>query len=227
MYAVLVPARDSADASAMYLATLLQEVQTALVPPDTVDKLSDGVMSLWLHADGRLTDPRPADTLLPREVGAALTAAIDSVTRRGWLGPVLPPLRTDSVALLLMVHYPDQRTPLSVPLFRVTSPPAYFEFQVEKPALSQSGNPGPTYPESLRKLSLDGEVLAQFVVSQTGRAEMRTFRVLKATHAEFATSVRAVLPRMRFHPAELNGCPVRQIVQLPFAFKVRLSPDLP
>jgi TonB family protein len=221
MYAALVPARDTADAPAMYLATLLQEVQTAFEAPDTIAKLSDGIMSVWLHADGRLTDPRSADTLLPGEVVGALTAAIDSVGRRGWAGPVIPPLREDSVHLLLIVHYEDQRTPMSLPLFQVTTPPAFFEFQVEKPAVAQHGNPTPDYPEHLRELYLEGEVLAQFVISQAGRPEMDTFRVLRSDHPDFTMAVRQVLPRMRFHPAVVDGCVVRQLVQQPFAFKLR------
>ena len=45
MYATLVPAGDSADAPAMYLATLLQEALLTFQAPDTMAKLSDGVMA--------------------------------------------------------------------------------------------------------------------------------------------------------------------------------------
>jgi TonB family protein len=220
MFVRLVPASDSAAVPAIYLGTLLQEVQLAFTAPDTIVELSDGGMSVWLHGDGRVTNPRAADTLLPSELTRALTAAIDSVSRRGGIGPVFPQLRTDSVELRLIVHYPDQRTPLSVPFLRVALPAAYFEFEVEKPAVAKPGNPAPRYPTPLRENGVSGEVLAQFVVDRDGRAEMRTFRVLKSSHADFTRAVRAVLPQMKFFPAELDGCKVRQIVQLPFAFKL-------
>jgi len=133
---------------------------------------------------------------------------------------VIPPLRSDSIELRLRVHYADERGPLSLPLMRVALPPAYFEFQVDKPALQKRGGPAPRYPRDLRESGVEGEVLVQFVVDQTGRAEMRTFKVLKSSHDEFTRAARAVLPLMSFSPAELDGCKVRQLVQLPFAFKL-------
>lgn len=220
MFATLVPAGDSADASAIYLATLLQQVRYAFTPPDTIATLSDGALRVWLHADGRLTSPRSADPPLSVELTRALTAAIDSVTSSGGIGPVGLQLRTDSIELRLVFHYADRRTPLSVPFFRVGHPPAYFEFQVDKPALQKPGSSAPTYPRHLRESDVRGEVLMQFVVDQDGQADMRTLRVLKSSHPDFTHAVRAFLPQMRFVPAELNGCKVRQIAQLPFAFKV-------
>jgi protein TonB len=96
----------------------------------------------------------------------------------------------------------------------------YFEFQVEKPVLAREGNPGPTYPSMLESARIEGEVLAQFVVDTAGRADMSTFKALKATNDLFTASVRNVLPRMRFYPAEVGGRKVKQLVQMPFVFKV-------
>ena len=97
---------------------------------------------------------------------------------------------------------------------------AYFEFQVEKPALQVPGGPTPRYPDVLRESNVEGEVLAQFVVDTEGRADMKTFKVLKSSHDLFTASVRAVLPQMKFYPAEVGGRKVKQLVQLPFAFKL-------
>src|SRR5690349_13102199 len=76
----------------------------------------------------------------------------------------------------------------------VTDQP-YFEFQVEKPVVPAGGNPSPAYPDMLRSGNVEGEVLAQFVVDTTGRAEMSTFKVLKSSNDLFTSSVRAILPR--------------------------------
>jgi protein TonB len=97
---------------------------------------------------------------------------------------------------------------------------AYFEFQVEKPALAVPGNPAPRYPDVLRESNVEGEVLAQFVVDTTGRADMKTFKILKSSHDLFTASVRQVLPSMKFYAAEVGGRKVKQLVQLPFAFKL-------
>jgi periplasmic protein TonB len=104
-----------------------------------------------------------------------------------------------------------------------TPPPAnadqaYFEFQVEKQVAPRPGNPGPRYPDMLRSANVEGEVLAQFVVDTTGRADMSTFKVLKSSHDLFTNAVRATLPNMRFYAAEIGGRKVKQLVQMPFQF---------
>lgn len=96
----------------------------------------------------------------------------------------------------------------------------YFEFQVEKPVLARENNPTPKYPSMLESAHVEGEVLAQFVVDTAGRAEMNTFKVLKSDNDLFTSSVRNVLPQMRFYAAEVGGHRVKQLVQMPFVFKV-------
>jgi len=94
----------------------------------------------------------------------------------------------------------------------------YFEFQVEKPALAREDNPKPQYPSMLESAGVEGEVLVQFVIDTTGRADMSTFKVLKSSNDLFTNSVRNVLPRMKFYPAETGGRKVKELVQFPFSF---------
>ena len=94
----------------------------------------------------------------------------------------------------------------------------YFEFQVEKQVAALPDNPRPRYPDMLRSANVEGEVLAQFVVDTTGRAEMNTFKVLKSSHDLFTNSVKSALANMRFYPAEVGGRKVKQLVQMPFVF---------
>lgn len=103
---------------------------------------------------------------------------------------------------------------------KVNQDQTYFEFQVEKPVMQAPGSAVPRYPEILKSAGVEGEVLAQFVVDTTGRAESESFRVLKATHDLFATAVRSALPNMRFIPAEVGGKKVKQLVQQPFVFAI-------
>lgn len=102
----------------------------------------------------------------------------------------------------------------------VVSDQPFFEFQVEKPVTALPGSANPRYPDILRQAGVEGEVLAQFVVDTTGRAEVRTFKVLKASHDLFGTAVKNALPGMRFIPAEVGGRKVRQLVQQPFSFAI-------
>jgi protein TonB len=102
----------------------------------------------------------------------------------------------------------------------VNTDQTYFDFQVEKPAASAPGSPGPRYPDILRSGGVEGEVLAQFTVDTTGRVEVASFRVLRSTHALFEQAVRSSLPNMRFLPAEVGGRKVKQMVQQPFVFNL-------
>ncbi|HET7622031.1 MAG TPA: M56 family metallopeptidase [Gemmatimonadaceae bacterium] len=97
---------------------------------------------------------------------------------------------------------------------------AFFEFQVEQPVLAAEHNPAPQYPAALEKARVEGEVLVQFVVNPDGRADMGTFKVLKSSNDLFTQAVKGVLPSMHFVPAEVGGHKVRQLVQMPFGFKL-------
>jgi protein TonB len=102
----------------------------------------------------------------------------------------------------------------------VVSDQPFFEFQVEKPVTALPGSANPRYPDILRQAGVEGEVLAQFVVDTLGRAETKTFKVLKSSHDLFGTAVMNALPGMRFIPAEVGGRKVRQLVQQPFSFAI-------
>jgi len=102
----------------------------------------------------------------------------------------------------------------------VTADQVYFEFQVEKTALAAPGNPQPRYPETLQKAQITGEVLAQFVVDTTGKADMSTFKVLKSDNKLFEIAVRNILPQHRFLPAETGGRKVKTYVQQAFQFQL-------
>ncbi len=96
----------------------------------------------------------------------------------------------------------------------------YFEFQVEKPVAQIPGTGSPRYPDALRSSGVEGEVQAQFVVDENGKAETGSFKVLKATNDLFANAVRTALPNMRFYAAEVGGHKVKQLVQQSFQFKL-------
>jgi len=102
----------------------------------------------------------------------------------------------------------------------VQSDQPYFEFQVEKPVVPAPGSVQPRYPDMLRQAGVEGEVLAQFVVDTTGRAESGSLKILKSSHDMFVQSVKNALPQMKFIPAEVGGRKVKQLVQQPFSFSI-------
>ena len=102
----------------------------------------------------------------------------------------------------------------------VQSDQPYFEFQVEKPVVPAPGSISPRYPDMLRQAGVEGEVLAQFVVDTTGKAEPGSLKILKSSHDLFIQSVKNALPQMKFIPAEVGGRKVKQLVQQPFSFSI-------
>jgi protein TonB len=95
----------------------------------------------------------------------------------------------------------------------------YMEFQVEK-AAEKIGGDAPLYPESLKSSGIEGTVLAQFVVNESGRYEPGTLKILSSSNPGFTAAVKDALPRMRFSAAQIGGRKVQQLVQMPFQFHI-------
>ena len=90
----------------------------------------------------------------------------------------------------------------------------------DKPALGVEGNPTPRYPDLLRAAGVRGSVVMRFVIDTTGRVAARTVEARHSDDELFTAAVRAVLPRMRFLPAEANGRKVPVLVEQRFEFRL-------
>lgn len=95
------------------------------------------------------------------------------------------------------------------------------EFMVDSAVVRYEDGAAPAYPESMLKRRIEGAVIVQYVVDTLGHADTSTFRVISATHSDFALAVKLTLPRMRFRPAIMSNRLVPQLVQQPFAFKIQ------
>jgi protein TonB len=91
------------------------------------------------------------------------------------------------------------------------------EFQVEK-TVEKNGGDAPTYPELLKSQGVEGQVLAQFVVNESGRYEAGSLKILNSSNPAFTAAVKDALPRMKFSAAQIGGRKVQQLVQMPFQF---------
>jgi len=94
----------------------------------------------------------------------------------------------------------------------------FFEFQVAKPATLRE-TPHLKYPASMRGTGVSGDVMAQYVVDQTGRVDVSSFKVLKSSGPAFTAVVKEALPTLQFDAAVIRGRRVRQLVEQEFQFK--------
>ncbi|HEU4628546.1 MAG TPA: energy transducer TonB [Gemmatimonadaceae bacterium] len=106
-------------------------------------------------------------------------------------------------------------------LFEIDRDSVFLASQVDNPAAYDARSAAPIYPDSLRLAGVEGSVTVQFVVDTTGHIELPTFVLLESTHGRFTESVREALPRMLFRPAELRGQKIKQLVQIPFIFRIQ------
>lgn len=124
-----------------------------------------------------------------------------------WSRPYRPPPRA-----------PRPSTP--VDLEQLVADRAVFTAEdVDSPAVLSEGTFLPAYPDSLWRMGVSGRVVAEFIVDAAGRVQAGSFRVVSATHLEFAAAVRRALDEARFAAAVWQGRHVRQLVQLPFVFE--------
>jgi protein TonB len=96
---------------------------------------------------------------------------------------------------------------------------AYDASEVET-AVSVIGNTIPEYPYALRSSGIEGRVIAEFVVTENGRVDVSSLRIISSTNELFVESIRRALSRMRFRPAMIGGEAVAQLVQQQFVFKL-------
>lgn len=111
-------------------------------------------------------------------------------------------------------------------IFDARADSVYLAYQVDNPVAYDARSLAPAYPDSLRQAGVEGQVTAQFVVDTTGRVDVASFVLLESTHGKFTQAVRNALPGMLFQPAELAGRKIRQLVQLPFLFRIEM-PGVP
>ncbi len=93
-------------------------------------------------------------------------------------------------------------------------------FEVDKAVRAFRTNRPPTYPDILRAQGIEGEVIARYVVDESGRVDMTTVEVVSATSPAFSDAVRSALQRARFQPAEAAGRKVAQLVEQRFQFRL-------
>ncbi|MGH7713035.1 MAG: energy transducer TonB, partial [Gemmatimonadaceae bacterium] len=97
----------------------------------------------------------------------------------------------------------------------------YTELQVDTAAARYDGSAAPPYPPTMLEQRKEGQVVVQYVIDSTGRADLASVTIMQSSHPDFATSVTVTLPHMRFRPAKIGPRRVNQLVQQLFSFKIQ------
>ena len=80
-----------------------------------------------------------------------------------------------------------------------------FDYAPQREPRPVPGNPAPAYPSELIGEQRTGTVRMRFLVTDSGSVDTSTVEVVEASHPLFERSARAVLSRLRFLPAEVEG----------------------
>ena len=65
-------------------------------------------------------------------------------------------------------------------------------------------------PAAVRRAKYN-DVRISVVIDTLGKADMKTFTVIKTTHPWLATKFKSVIPKWTFEPAQLAGCKVPRV----------------
>jgi hypothetical protein len=150
-------------------------------------------------------------SLLPTTGGGSVPAAID-VQRPITLAPPAADVGQQKVDSIPAQAPIDAGTKDGDSVFTI--------LEVDTAVVRSQSSAAPAYPVDLLAKSIQGMVLARYVVDTTGFADTTSFEVIQSTHAGFVRAVREALPYMRFSPAKIGSLKVRQLVEQPFTFKI-------
>jgi hypothetical protein len=76
-------------------------------------------------------------------------------------------------------------------------------------------------PASVLRKDGSAEIKIDVVIDTLGRADMKTFKVVKVSNRWFTENVRGFLGKWRFSPAELASCKVPRVYHLMVTFPAR------
>jgi TonB family protein len=118
---------------------------------------------------------------------------------------------------------PSESEPTHQPAPRVIEAAAATELEVDSAVVRDPSSAAPAYPALLLSKGIAGYAFVRFVVDTLGAVDTISFRVVEATHPEFALAVQRALPGMRFRPALQQGHRVPQWVEQRFHFRITRS----
>lgn len=194
-----------------YLERAAREAFFYFNPPE-VKRPRYAIVQLVAHSNSSISALKVVESSRNDYFDREVTRALGEAARGGAFAPLPAELGADSLPLELSFgrHAGD------------TEP--FLEKRELCPAWPSSRNPTPEYPRELREHGVPGMVRAQFMVGVDGKIKPGTFSVIQSTDDRFVQAVEAVLPRLRYLPAEVQGRKVEQLTEQTFTFGLQYEP---
>lgn len=180
-------------------------------------------------ASATLPSPATSDSIADASTRDVAASVSSPVVPRASLPPAVTPERPrpQAPSPSVPVVKPPQRAsasdPAPLPVEKAPEPRGRTE-PVNAPTSPTliGAAPKPQYPEALREQQVEGDVVVQFVVDETGRADVSSMTIVRSPHALLTNAARAVLPQFRFEPARTappQSIPRPETVRYTFTFR--------
>ena len=201
-----------------------------------------GVYRVSLHRNGHLTSARAVGGTRTKGLDTAVIASLVALDTSGLITP--PDSATmgsaDSLDLRIVIaptFVSSTKAPQAVGDALAAKPTGYVPREGVTPfvrlrvpvrrsteVVPKSGNPVPVYPRELRNAGIEGEAVLTFVIGPDGVPDVSSVQIGRLTALQFASAALEVLPKMRFEPKKVEGCPVSAYATMPFTFNLN-RPD--
>jgi len=189
---------------------------------------ADGSLRVTAFRDGRVV---PGDTVTGT-AAALMARALTKISTLGLLDWTADSAR-DSVRFEIAFVRPvldsvggvSKPTPrrTAIPLLSVRAP-------WERGVSQKPGRAHPHYPEGARRAGYQATIVLSFIVDSTGHAVESTIKEVwpegtprlwgekRSMYERFLEATKRTIPELEFRPAVIGGCPVNQLVRMPFIF---------
>ncbi|HEY9428331.1 MAG TPA: energy transducer TonB [Gemmatimonadaceae bacterium] len=192
-----------------YREHVAQETFFYFNPPE-VKRPRYSIQQLVVHGDGGISGLQLVESSQNDYFDREAKRAIEEAARAGAFKPL--PAGVDSLPIELSFGR------------RAGETRSYSATRTSCPAWPRSSNPAPDYPREMREHAIRGLVRARFMVNVDGRIKPNTFTVLQATNKQFVREVEAIIPKLQYQPAEVQGRRVEQLTEQVFTFGIDFEP---
>jgi len=201
----------------VYSADFPGSVPVGSTEPNRVVPAFSSEFMVSFRRDGTVGDLRLSQQSMAPELDAAIARAIHTADSTFSFPPINDATDKSELVVFIDIDLTDSVSAGTYPLFRVTLP----VYPVTRVSTQLHNSDAlPRYPDELRSRHLNAQAMLKLVVDESGRMAEHSYRFVALTELPFGQAVMDVLPRLRYTPAMIGSCAVKQLVTQVFDFKI-------